>query len=408
MRWWRSLRVPIAAVLAMSVIAVALVYAIVADHNTMKDGVMRLRFQADEQLNAATVVYEFTGTVVSEARMVERRDTESGVPPLVLNASRGNTVATYFDGHRMWAANAVNDSKVMVVEVSAWSLLHERSDLHRSLLLVGLLTLAIATLGGWVAAGSLTGRLRRAARWVDVGATSDPTSADLGRDGDEVGELVARIDRLSTTLRDRVRTEQAFTADVAHELRTPLTALVSAVELLPDDHRITGLVRQQVGRLRLLVDELLELARAEQDQHAIDMRPVNVVTMLADLALQLPDLAPDDVVVQNPAPVLAESQRLERILVNLLANARRHGAAPVRVTVTEDRVVIHDAGPGFPDELVASGPQRLRALGRSAGSGLGLAIAQTYAEQMGATLSLANADGAEVTLRLSTSDGSTL
>ncbi|HWU33294.1 MAG TPA: hypothetical protein VN108_10485, partial [Marmoricola sp.] len=52
-RWWRSLRVPIAAVLAMSAIAVALVYALVADRNTMKDGVMRLRFQADEQLNAA-------------------------------------------------------------------------------------------------------------------------------------------------------------------------------------------------------------------------------------------------------------------------------------------------------------------------------------------------------------------
>lgn len=405
-RWWRSLRMPIAAVLAMSVIAVALVYALVADRNTMSDGVSRLRIQAEEQLSAATVVYEFTGTVMGNASLIDTADPESGLPAGVLAAARGNNIATYFDGRRMWAVNAVSDTKVMMVETSAWSLLHERGDLHRSLLLVGLLTLAIAALGGWTAAGSLTGRLRRAARWVDVGATVDPASARLGRDGDEVGELVARIDRLSTTLRDRVRTERAFTADVAHELRTPLTALVSAVELLPDDHRATGLVRQQVRRLRQLVDELLELARADQDQRVVNLQSVDVVAMLAEIAVQLPDLAPDEVIVVNAAQVRAEPQRLERVLVNLLANARRHGAAPVHVRVTEDRVVIHDSGPGFPEELLASGPQRLRALGRSAGSGLGLAIVQTYSQQMNASVSLANADGAEVTLRLRTNDGS--
>lgn len=404
-RWWRSLRLPIAAVLASSVIAVALVYSLVADHNTMTAGVSRLRVQAEEQLSAASVVYQFTGTVMGDSLLVDRRDPESVIPAVVLGAAGGNNVATYFDGRHMWAASAVSDTKVMAVEVSAWTLLHERRDLHQSLLLVGLLTLGLAALGGWLAAGSLTGRLRRAARWVDVGATVEPASARLGRDGDEVGELVARIDRLSTTLRDRVRSEQAFTADVAHELRTPLTALVSAVELLPDEHRATGLVRQQVKRLRLLVDELLELARADQDHRVIDLQSVDVVAMLAEIAVQLPDLAPDDVQVDHPAPVRAEPQRLERILVNLLANARRHGGAPVSVRIEEDRVVICDSGPGLPAELLASGPQRLRALGRSAGSGLGLVIAQTYSEQMGASLSLANNGGAEVTLRLRTSEG---
>jgi signal transduction histidine kinase len=398
-RWWRSLRFPIAVVVALSAVTVALAFGLVADRNTMSDGVARLRDEAKVQLNAATTTYEFTNTLLSDATLTGGKPPGSA-PLALIRAATGNAIATYFDGTTMWAANAVSDRQVLVTRVPAGALLQERRDLHQSLLYVGLATLVLAGLGGWLVSGTLTGRLRRAARWVEVGAETAPVEADLIREGDEVGELVARIDRLSTTLRDRVRTEQAFTADVAHELRTPLTALVSAAELLSDADPATPLVRHQVGRLRALVDELLELARADQTHQPLELEAVDVMTVLADIAAQMPDLTPDAVVVDGGTTVLAEPQRLERILVNVLANAHLHGARPVNVAVADGRVVIRDSGSGLPDELVSSGPQRLRSMGRTAGAGLGLALAQTFCAQMGGALTFSNAEGAEVTLAL--------
>ncbi|BBH18601.1 two-component sensor histidine kinase [Nocardioides baekrokdamisoli] len=385
----------------LSAVTVALAFAVAADRSTMTEGIARLRSQALDQLSAATATYEFADTLLDNAEVVGATDHPAAIPDGVVTAAAHNAAATYFDGTHMWAANAISDSDVLVVDIPADSLVAQRADLHHSLLLLGLVTSAIAVLGGWAVATSLTARLRRAARWVETGADGGPREADLGRDGDEVGELVAQIDRLSTTLRDRVRSEQAFTADVAHELRTPLTALVSAVELLPREGPEAGLVRRQVARLRVLVDQLLELARADQDQRSPVIEPVDVVALVAEIAAQIPAIAPDELVAPDEARmVLAEPQRLERIIVNLLANAHRHGAQPVSLEVSGGCVTVRDSGRGFPEEMLTAGPRRLHALGRSAGSGLGLALAQTYARQMGATLSLGNESGGVAVLTL--------
>lgn len=405
--WWRSLRLPIAVVVAMSAVISALLIGYVADRSATSAGLHRLRAETESQLKAADATYEFTGDAVNGAILAEDVTEPAGVPLAVIQSAlraKGRSDVTYFNGTEMWAARAVAPGGVLAVRTSADSLARERDHLHQSFFAVGIAVLVLAFLGGWLVAGPITGRLRSAARWVEVGAFERASGDVAYKWRDEVGELVHAIERLSATLRDRVRTEAAFTADVAHELRTPMTALVSAASLLPEANEPAQLVRRQVGRLRILVDELLELARADNPDATVSVEPVAPESVVESVSRQFPDLGPFSVSVEAPAAVVAERWRLERVVINLLANAQRHGAAPISVTVSGRDVIVRDAGPGFPDELLATGPQRLRGIGRTAGSGLGLAIAEAYCKQIGATLTLSNANGAVATVRLAAAD----
>jgi signal transduction histidine kinase len=104
-----------------------------------------------------------------------------------------------------------------------------------------------------------------------------------------------------------------------------------------------------------------------------------------------------------------DPRRLDRILVNLVGNAHRHGGAPVEVAVDGTTIVVRDHGPGFPDALLMDGPQRFRtgAAERGRGHGLGLTIALGQAGVIGAVLAFANAvdGGAVATLRLPSVSG---
>lgn len=85
-----------------------------------------------------------------------------------------------------------------------------------------------------------------------------------------------------------------------------------------------------------------------------------------------------------------DRRRLERILGNLIANAHKHGAAPVTVTVDGSTLTVTDAGPGYPEYLLTGGPQRFRTEGMNKGHGLGLTIAAGQARTLGATLTFTN------------------
>lgn len=286
------------------------------------------------------------------------------------------------------------------------------------------IALALAT-AGLVARGIL--------RPVDSGIAAAARIADgdlsarLPAGGaDEFARFAAEFNRMADSLAETVGRLEAseqrnrrFVADVSHELRTPLTALVAeasiieagVAQLAPDARRAAELLVADVRRLRLLVEDLMELSRFDARAEQASLEPLDLRGAVRSIIAARPH-AVELRVGDRPVVVDADVRRLDRIVGNLLDNAREHApGARVEVEVDLDDelgsavVTVADRGPGVAPEALPHVFDRFfkADASRSAGSsGLGLAIAAEHAGLLGGTLSAANREGGglAVTLRL--------
>lgn len=190
-----------------------------------------------------------------------------------------------------------------------------------------------------------------------------------------------------------------FIALAAHELRAPVAAVHGIAETLDARGRELSAERRgelrhvllnQTSRLRLLVEQLLDLSRLEAEAVRIDPRPLHVRERLVDaVASVLGDTAPVVEIDVDPAlEARLDGPALDRIVGNLVVNATRYGAPPIRVTADvrdrHFRLTVEDRGPGVPMELVPDLFERFTrgeaARSGVTGTGLGLAIARSYAQ----------------------------
>jgi signal transduction histidine kinase len=247
-----------------------------------------------------------------------------------------------------------------------------------------------------VALGSRLSRRLRLAAAAARGPAPRVVDAIGARPRDEVADLASAVDAMADALQERLAAEQRVTADIAHELRTPVTGLVTAAELLPPS-RPAELVRDRVRVLRALVEDILEVARLDTAAERAELSEISLGEFVRRRVVP-----PATVEVQEDCVVRTDPRRLERVLVNLLVNAGKHGQPPVVVTVDGRTVVVRDHGPGFSEELLRDGPSRFRtgSSDRGSGHGLGLTIATAQVRVLGGTLEFANDDGAVVTLVL--------
>ena len=303
--------------------------------------------------------------------------------------------------------------------------------LIRILVVLGAIALAVAALASWALIRS---GLRPVDRMVDTAAAiaagdlsrrvpDDDQRTELGRLGRALNEMLVQIEQAILARgasEDRLR---RFVADAAHELRTPLTSLRGYAELyrqgaLPDEASLAnamGRIESEGSRMSRLVDELLLLARLDQ-QRGLETKPVDVVRVVQEAIDDARVVDPERPLTQALAPtavVRGDHVRLRQILDNLLANARVHTppGTPVHVTVEprDDHVAITvaDQGPGIaPDQqervferFWRADPSRTRSRG---GSGLGLAIVASLVDAHGGTIEVASAigGGAIFTIRL--------
>jgi signal transduction histidine kinase len=196
---------------------------------------------------------------------------------------------------------------------------------------------------------------------------------------------------------DMVRLDQMklnFVAIASHELRTPATSVYGILttlrargpELMPEVRtELEETAWQQSDRLRRLIEQLLDLSRL--DAHAIEVQPQPLV-----LERTLSDVVNGDDVVLDVDPglaVVADPLVIERVISNLVRNARQHGKPPVRVSAEQRdrhlRITVSDCGEGVPEELVPRLFERFEH-GGGTGTGLGLAIAKAYANAHGGDL----------------------
>ncbi|MFF1873934.1 ATP-binding protein [Kitasatospora herbaricolor] len=406
-----NLRRQIAVTVAVVSFLVALTLGLLVHQASVRQHTDQARRSAEAALDSLLTAYSGTGVVVGQTAAVEEAAAGAPVPAatglpeelrrLAVQGHEGSMFGPGPHGTAMWAA-AGSGGKVFSVRVDYREDERAVAELDRTILLSAALAVAVTVLAGVFAADRISSRLRTAARTARTIARGDLAAriGPLGGPRDEVADLAAAVDSMSSVLRSRLAGEQRFTADVAHELRTPLTGLLTAAELLPPG-RPTELVRDRVRFLCGLTEDLLEVSRLDARAEPADLAVLPLGPLLTGITSAGPAVR---LRVDGDAPVTTDPRRLDRIVSNLLANAHRHGLPPVEVRVEGTTVSIRDHGPGYPDDVLRDGPQRFRtgARERGNGHGLGLTIAQGHAEAIGVRLLLGNhpEGGAVAELRL--------
>ena len=210
------------------------------------------------------------------------------------------------------------------------------------------------------------------------------------------------------------RAKAAFLASMSHELRTPLQAALGFAQLVrsgvygevnEQQSEVLGRVERSQTHLSRLIDDILDFARLEAGRVRIEPKPVPLDEVIADLApLVEPQAAKKNVelALLPPMPglvVMADRQRLQQILVNLVGNAIKFTPefGTIRVGAQKDtthaNVGIQDTGMGIPADRLQSSfepfVQVEDSLTRTAaGAGLGLAISRDLARAMGGDLTV--------------------
>ena len=215
---------------------------------------------------------------------------------------------------------------------------------------------------------------------------------------------------------DQVRT--ALLSAVSHDLRRPLAAAVAAVgglrasgaRLSPEDRaELIATADESLDALSTLVTDLLDVSRVQAGVLAVSLAAVDAAAVALAAVDELA-LGPDDVELALDSelpPLRADPVLLQRVLVNVLANASRHSPPGRRIRVTtsrlggtaEVRIVDHGVGisPERHDDIFAPF-QRLGDSDNSTGLGLGLALSKGFTEGMGGTLTPEDTPGGGLTM----------
>ncbi|WP_416970929.1 ATP-binding protein [Streptomyces sp. 4F14] len=390
-----SLGTKVALAVAAAATCVASAVGVLVHRLTAEDQLRTARAGFDRELVAAA--YDHAAGRRTAARL-DRPD----LPPPVAHAVRDKVRVTYLHGGVLWAATPVAGGKVLSLKRSYGPEEEALSTLDRTLLATGAAATVAVSLAGLLLGMRMGRRATAAARTAERIAEGDLDARVHPRGHDEIARLAASVDTMAEALGARLEAERRVTADIAHELRTPVAGMATAVGLLPPG-RPSELIADSVGRLRGLVEDVLEVARMDAQVAAVE-REQREVSAMARRAVSGLDGVSVDIVTDTV--VATDPRRVERILTNLATNALRHGAPPVVVTVDGPVIRVRDEGPGFPADLLtvlhASGPQRFRTGDRTGGTGLGLTIATGQARLLDARLTFRNrpGGGAETELRL--------
>ncbi|MDI6857458.1 MAG: ATP-binding protein [Dehalococcoidia bacterium] len=267
---------------------------------------------------------------------------------------------------------------------------------------------------GFATARAIASRLERVVSVIGrIGAGDFGQRVDIDS-ADEVGRLAQGVNSMAARLQDAEAGKAEFLAMASHEIQTPLTLIHNATEILLDEtgkptevprQELLRVIARNIDRMSRRVSDLLDLARMEAGnltlrRRAIDLRPLimevadSVQPMLEgkeqELSLALPSRLP---------PVNGDPDRVQQVLLNLIANASRHTPEKTHITVRAKNegesvsVAVEDDGPGIPGERL----ERLLDGGRRPfardGHGLGLVIVRRLVDLHGGRVWATSAPG---------------
>ncbi|HZR99071.1 MAG TPA: response regulator [Chloroflexota bacterium] len=245
-------------------------------------------------------------------------------------------------------------------------------------------------------------------RPILVSATPIPTPPDAPRLAVLVCQDVSR-------LKEAERRQAEFVAIASHELRTPMTSLVGYTELLlhrdveADTRRVWLETMHEEGlRLAGILNDLLDLARLDSGRTELTLGPQDLSAAISQVLAVLRGTAPRHTleahVEPGLPPALADADKLQQILVNLVGNAIKYSPAGGRVRVQARRVAdeaevrVSDEGIGIPPEELPKLFTRFHRVHRPEtegieGTGLGLALTKELVERHHGRITVASTPG---------------
>ncbi len=242
----------------------------------------------------------------------------------------------------------------------------------RSLMLVLFVGgLIISSVGAYLLSGQALRPLRQVQRAAEqIGGQTLSARVPEPETRDEVQALALALNRMLERLEGSFEAQRRFTSDASHELRTPVTAISGHASYLlrrtnPNEgqRESLGIIRSEAERLTNLISSLLELARSDGGVMPLRRQPVLPRLLLGDIARELQPLAQ----AQNAALHVSGSDdalegdpdRLKQVIINLVSNALKAGAAQVELSSRLDtgehgeegvRLSVKDDGPGIAPE----------------------------------------------------------
>jgi signal transduction histidine kinase len=256
------------------------------------------------------------------------------------------------------------------------------------------------------------------ARVASISSTDLAQRVPIPATRDEIAHLAATMNAMLARLERGRAAQHRLVSDASHELRSPLATITAALEMasgrpeLMDNELIDESLLPEARRMRQLIEDLLLLARSDEDAMELRRDDVDVDDLLLAEASRLRAIGSVHTVSHiQPCRTVGDRVALARVVRNLVDNAVRHAASTVtmdcRPVAGNAVITIADDGPGIPvqdrarvfERFVRLDPTRTRSSG---GSGLGLSIVEQIVRSHDGTVAVGDAadGGAVFTLTL--------
>jgi two-component system OmpR family sensor kinase len=267
----------------------------------------------------------------------------------------------------------------------------------------------------WIAAGRVLRPLRTLTETAESISETDWSRRIPVEGNDELAILGRTFNSMLDRLEATFATQRRFLDDAGHELRTPITVIRGNLELMEDDpeerRQTIDLVTDELDRMARIVDDLLDLAKAERPDF-LRLLPLDLAELTRDLAAKGDSLGSRlwDVEEVGDVALMADRQRITQAVMNLMRNALEYTPDGTRVAVgsrvSGDTawIWVKDAGPGIPledrERLFERFSRGVGGRRSGSGAGLGLAIVKSIAEAHGGRVELETAVGLGSTFTL--------
>lgn len=319
----------------------------------------------------------------------------------------------------------LGDHRIAILQVATSLTLVDsaRVNLINVLFVSAAMAVGLAALGSWLVLGRSLAPLGTVTETAQAINRADDLSRRIPYNGppnDEIGSLIESFNQTLERLENLFTSQQRFLADVSHELRTPLTVIKGNVDLMRrmkrlDEESLTS-IDQEAGRLTRLVGGLILLIQAESGKLALNLKPVELDTLILEAFHEMRILAGTNVRLKladiDQVQVNGDRDRLKQVLLNLVGNAIQYTPQGGEVFLglaiigEQARIIIRDTGPGIPAEDLPYIFERFyraeksRTRTRTSGFGLGLSIVQWIVENHGGTIKVESKEGQGTTFAI--------